>query len=71
MNNNKSKFFKHSLLALSIVGALGSTANAEEENTAAVKDEQNIERIMVTASKRLKGLQASPIAITVVSGLAV
>jgi outer membrane receptor protein involved in Fe transport len=71
MNNNKSKFFKHSLLALSIVGAISSSANAAEENPVAQDDEQKIERIMVTASKRLKGLQESPIAITVVSGLAV
>ena len=69
--NNKSKFFKHSLIALSIVGALGSSVNAAEENPTAQNNDQDIERIMVTASKRLKGLQASPIAITVVSGLAV
>ncbi|MCJ8319473.1 MAG: TonB-dependent receptor [Colwellia sp.] len=70
-NNNKLQFFKHSLLALSVVGALGSTASAQQENANAKSDEDGIERIMVTASKRLKGLQESPIAITVVSSLAV
>ena len=69
MNNNKSKVFKHSLIALSIVGALSSTANAQEESTAT--KEKEIEVIMVTASKRLKGLQESPVAITVVSGKAI
>ncbi len=71
MNNNKSTFFKHSLLALSIVGAMGSTAQAEQENPTVQNDEQEIERIMVTGSKRLKGLQQSPIAITVISGKAI
>ena len=70
-NNNKLQFFKHSLLALSVVGALGSTASAQQENTDAKSDENDIERIMVTASKRLKGLQESPVAITVVSGQAI
>lgn len=74
MNKNKKlHFFKHSLLALSVVGALGSTANAQQENANANtnNDDQEIERIMVTASKRLKGLQESPIAITVVSSEAI
>ena len=71
MNKNKLQFFKRSLLALSVVGALGSTASAQQENTIVQNDEQDIERIMVTASKRLKGLQESPVAITVVSGEAI
>ena len=70
-NNNKTQLFRHSLLTLAVVGALGSTAfqaQAQENNTAAQTDDDGIERIIVQASKRLKGLQESPIAITVVSG---
>ena len=71
MNNNKSKAFRHSLLAFAITGALSSAANAQEENTSAQKDEESIERIYVTASKRLQGLQESPVAVTVISGKAI
>jgi outer membrane receptor protein involved in Fe transport len=71
MNNNKSKMFKHSLLAFAVIGALSSTANAQEENTNIQKDDEDIERIYVTASKRLKGLQESPVAVTVISGKAI
>lgn len=69
MNYNKSQFFKHFLLALAVLGALTSTVNAQEENTT-VKEKQNdrLEVIYVTASKRLRGLQESPVAITVVGG---
>ena len=71
MNNNKPKFFKHSLLAFAVVAAISSTANAQEENNSIEKDDENIERIYVTASKRLQGLQESPIAVTVISGKAI
>ncbi|WP_085297487.1 TonB-dependent receptor [Cognaticolwellia mytili] len=71
MNNNKIKLFKHSLLAFAVIGAISSTASAQEENTISQKDEEDIERIYVTASKRLKGLQESPVAVTVISGKAV
>ncbi len=71
MNNNKSKTFRHSLLAFAITGALSSAAYAQEENTSAQKDEESIERIYVTASKRLQGLQESPVAVTVISGKAI
>ncbi len=71
MNNNKSKTFRHSLLAFAITGALSSAANAQEENTTAQPDEESIERIYVTASKRLQGLQESPVAVTVISGKAI
>ncbi|UCX04595.1 TonB-dependent receptor [Shewanella glacialimarina] len=67
MNNNNSKIFKHSLLAFAVMGVLGSTAYAEEEKSTNEKYEGSIERIVVTASKRAKGLQESPVAITVVS----
>ena len=71
MNNNTS-FFKHSLLALAVVGALAPTVNAQEDAQAtAQKDEDSIERIYVTASKRLKGLQESPVAVTVISSKAI
>jgi outer membrane receptor protein involved in Fe transport len=42
--------------------------NAQEIKLASQDDEKGIERIMVTASKRLTGLQETPIAITVVRG---
>jgi outer membrane receptor protein involved in Fe transport len=71
MNNNKATFFKHSLLALAVLGALSSTANAQEESTNIQKDDEDIERIYVTASKRLQGLQESPVAVTVISGAAI
>ena len=74
MNNNKSKFFKKSLLAFAVFGAISSTAtaNAQEENDATIQqDDENIERIFVTASKRLKGLQESPVAVTVISSKAI
>jgi iron complex outermembrane receptor protein len=71
MNNNNSKIFKHSLLAFAVMGVLGSTAYAEEEKSTNEKDEGSIERIVVTASKRAKGLQESPVAITVVSSKAI
>jgi iron complex outermembrane receptor protein len=71
MNNNNSKIFKHSLLAFAVMGVLGSTAYAEEEKSTNEKYEGSIERIVVTASKRAKGLQESPVAITVVSSKAI
>ncbi|PCI63513.1 MAG: TonB-dependent receptor [Gammaproteobacteria bacterium] len=66
--NNNYKFFKHSFLALAVMGALSSVANAEEEKKTLQKDESDIERIFVTASKRLTGLQETPIAVTVIGG---
>ncbi len=67
-----TQFFKRSLLVSAVVSALGSTALYAEENNAALQsDEQDVERIMVTASKRLKGLQESPVAITVVNSEAI
>jgi len=72
MNNSKSKFFKHSSLALAVVSAFGSAGlQAEQEGTAAPSDEAGIERIYVTASKRLKGLQESPVAVTVIGNQAI
>ncbi len=63
------KSFKQSLLVSAVASALASTAIYAQEDTSIVKgDEEQVERIMVTASKRLRGLQESPIAITVVSG---
>ncbi|MGK0409571.1 MAG: outer membrane receptor protein involved in Fe transport [Shewanella psychromarinicola] len=71
MNNNNSKIFKHSLLAFAVMGVLGSTAYAEEEKSTNETYDGSIERIVVTASKRAKGLQESPVAITVVSSKAI
>ena len=64
-----NKLFKRSLLVSAVVSGLSSTAlYAEESGVAAKVDEGSVERIMVTASKRLTGLQETPVAITVVSG---
>ncbi|WP_282109579.1 TonB-dependent receptor [Shewanella algicola] len=68
--NNKSQIFKYSILSLAVFGVLGSTANAAEEETVKKQDE-DMERIIVTASKRPKGLQESPVAVTVVSSKAI
>lgn len=68
MNNNTSHFFKYSLLTLAVLGAFSSSVNAQEEKKTLQKDESDIERIFVTASKRLTGLQETPIAITVIGG---
>jgi len=61
--------FKRSLLVSAVVSALSATTlYAEESGAAAQDDDKGVERIMVTASKRLTGLQETPVAITVVSG---
>jgi len=65
--NTTSKRFKYSLLAMAVVGTLSSAANAEEEKSSVEKDD-GLEVIYVTASKRLKGLQESPVAVTVIGG---
>ena len=67
MDNNKIKLFKHSLLTLGIVGALSSTVHAQEEVNVEEENDK-LEVIYVTASKRLTGLQETPVAVTVVSG---
>jgi outer membrane receptor protein involved in Fe transport len=70
MNNNKSKIFKQSLLAVAILGAFSSSVNAQEEEKN-IQKKDDIERIQVTASKRLTGLQETPIAVTVIGGQAI
>jgi len=59
------QFFKRSLMATAMLGALGSTALQAQETEAAAEEVQ-YERIMITASKRQTGLQETPIAVTVV-----
>jgi iron complex outermembrane receptor protein len=72
MNNNKSHLFKRSILALAVVTAFGSTGlYAQENENATQNDDEGIERIYVTASKRLVGLQESPVAVTVVGSEAI
>ena len=61
-----TQIFKRSLLVTAVLSALSSSVIHAQENDGA-KDE-DVERIMVTASKRLTGLQETPIAVTVVSG---
>lgn len=63
------KGFKLSILVTAVTSVLSSTVlHAQENDTVAQGDEKDVERIMVTASKRLTGLQETPVAITVVSG---
>lgn len=67
-----TKCFKRALLVSAILSAISANSvSAQEANTSAQDDNKDVERIMITASKRLKGLQESPVAVTVVSGLAV
>jgi outer membrane receptor for ferrienterochelin and colicin len=63
--NNKSQIFKYSILSFAVLGVLSSTASADDAQAA--NEEADMERIMVTASKRPKGLQESPVAVSVVS----
>ena len=66
------QFFKRSLLVSSVISALGTTSvYAQETNNEAQGENKEVERIMITASKRLKGLQESPVAVTVISGRAI
>ena len=58
--------FKRSLLVTAVLSALSSSVIHAQENEVAKEDD--VERIMFTASKRLTGLQETPIAITVVRG---
>ena len=71
--NNTAKTFKQSLLAFAIIGAITATASAQEAEAelAADKPDKDIERIFVIASKRLKGLQESPVTVTVVNSKAI
>jgi outer membrane receptor protein involved in Fe transport len=59
------KYNKIALLVTSIIGLNSTMVLAEE---AEKSEEEAIEVILVTASKRLTGLQQTPIAVTVVSG---
>ncbi|WP_445777829.1 TonB-dependent receptor [Shewanella sp.] len=67
--NNKSQIFKYSILSFAVLGVLSSTASANDAQAA--NEEADMERIMVTASKRPKGLQESPVAVSVVSSKAI
>lgn len=64
-----TSIYKKSMLFSAVMSALSSsTILAQEVTTEAKTKEIEVERIMVTASKRLTGLQESPVAITVVNG---
>lgn len=65
-----SSTFKKTLLVSAILGALSAT-NLQAQESEAVEEEQEFERIFVTASKRSTGLQETPVAIQVVSGEAI
>lgn len=63
-----NKVFKKALLVSAILGAFSTTNIQAQENDAAEAEEEGIERIFVTASKRQTGLQQTPIAVSVTSG---
>jgi iron complex outermembrane receptor protein len=70
---SRSKF-RHSPIATLVALTLGITSSltyAQEEDAAQESEAGNVERIMVTASKRLQGLQETPIAVSVTSGEAI
>jgi iron complex outermembrane recepter protein len=70
---SRSKF-RHSPIATLVALTLGVTSSltyAQEEDTAQEGETNTVERIMVTASKRLQGLQETPIAVSVTSGEAI
>jgi iron complex outermembrane receptor protein len=61
------KVFKKTLLVSTIISALSVTTSLQaQESEAAQADDSGVEIIMVTASKRLTGLQETPIAVSVV-----
>lgn len=66
---NQYKLSKIVVLITIVIGLSSSTLYAEETTTQA--EEKVMEVIMVTASKRLTGLQQTPIAITVIGGQAI
>ena len=67
--NTNTPYFKRSMLAITVLSALSATSAFAQENAAQANSEDDgVERIMITASKRLKGLQESPVAVTVVNG---
>lgn len=75
MNTNKSnnlqcanRILKKTLLVTAILSALSATSLQAQESDTNEADEEGIERIFVTASKRQTGLQQTPIAVTVTSG---
>jgi iron complex outermembrane receptor protein len=77
MNTNKSnnlpcanRIQKKTLLVSAILGALSATSLQAQE-AEVVEQEQEFERIFVTASKRTTGLQETPVAIQVVTGEAI
>lgn len=63
--------FRYSLLAWAVVVALSPTALHAQETKTPTKDDDGFETIYVTASKRLQGVQETPIAVTVISGEAI
>ncbi|GGB68503.1 TonB-dependent receptor [Shewanella inventionis] len=67
--NNKSQIFKYSIVSFAVLGVLSTAAYADDAKP--VKQDEDMERIVVTASKRPKGLQETPVAVTVVSSKAI
>ena len=63
-----SGVFKKTLLVTAVLGALTATNLQAQQSDTNEADDEGIERIFVTASKRQTGLQQTPIAVTVTSG---
>lgn len=59
---------KRSLIAAAIVATFSTNLTAQENQNETSADDSDVERIFVTASKRLRGLQETPVAVTVTSG---
>ncbi|MFQ3190281.1 MAG: iron complex outermembrane receptor protein [Paraglaciecola sp.] len=75
INTNKlaytGRVFKQTLLVSAVLSALGTSSLQAQESDVAEADDDGIERIFVTASKRQTGLQETPIAVSVVAGQAI
>jgi outer membrane receptor protein involved in Fe transport len=65
------KYFKRNSLSILVGVGLAMQSGLVLSQEAAADEDEGFEKIMITASKRLKGLQETPIAVTVVGGEAI
>ena len=68
MKRVKPRIFVKSAIALAVVNACLSQSVYAEETATSAKEEE-IEKIIVTSTKRLTTIQASTVAITSISGV--
>ncbi|MBL4630585.1 MAG: TonB-dependent receptor plug domain-containing protein, partial [Paraglaciecola sp.] len=73
INNLSSarKTFRKTLLVSAVLSALSAAPLQAQQNDTTEAEEGGIERIFVTAGKRMQGLQQTPIAVTVVGSEAI